>query len=49
MATTRSSCFVLGTEVEGGVHNVSITNFTCHDTPAGMNFKVLGLTKCTTV
>lgn len=39
VARTRSSCFVTGSEDQGGVHNVSVRNFTCRDSPGGIILK----------
>ena len=38
-ARTRSSCFVTGSEDQGGVHNISVYSFSCRDSPGGIALK----------
>ena len=38
-ARTRSSCFVTGSEDQGGVHNVSVSDFSCRDSGGGIILK----------
>jgi len=38
-ARTRSSCFVTGSEDQGGVHNVTVIDYTCRDSPGGIILK----------
>eukprot|EP01048_Picozoa_sp_COSAG05_P021620 COSAG05_NODE_4040_length_1705_cov_2.552927_1_plen_476_part_00 len=39
VARTRSSCFVTGSEDQGGVHNVTVRDYTCRDSPGGIILK----------
>jgi polygalacturonase len=38
-ARTRSSCFVTGSEDQGGVHNVTVVDYACRDSPGGIILK----------
>eukprot|EP01052_Picozoa_sp_SAG31_P011952 SAG31_NODE_689_length_12806_cov_5.358857_6_plen_440_part_00 len=38
-ASSRSSCWCIGSEVEGGIRDVTVRNVSCVDTDAGLRFK----------
>jgi hypothetical protein len=39
VARTRSSCFVTGSEDQGGVHNITVRDYFCRDSPGGIILK----------